>query len=162
MLICKLKKQINNMITNAQKLSAVLTTWINPVVQQFAAGRMSTLPFVQLIENRVKASGWVSPAWSLASEISPLLNNVSSALVQPMLQRYISQVPDANLPNMAHSIVDEAIRQGQLSIMEGKVVFEKEDLEELKQLLNYNLPLTAEDEYEVITEPRAEDSAQPT
>ena len=148
------------MITNAQKLSAVLTTWINPVVQQFAAGRMSTLPFVQLIENRVKSSGWVSPAWSLASELSPLLNNVSSSLVQPMLQRYISQVPDANLPKMAHSIVDEAIKQGQLSIMEGKVVFEKEDLEELKQLLNYNLPLTAEDDYEVITEPRAEDSAQ--
>lgn len=148
------------MITNAHKLSAVLTTWINPVVQQFAAGRMYTLPFVQLIENKVKSSGWVSPAWSLASEISPLLNNVSSALVQPMLQRYISQVPDANLPKMAHSIVDEAIRQGQLSIMEGKIVFEKEDLEELKQLLNYNLPLTADDEYDVITEPRAEDSAQ--
>ena len=103
------------MINNAYKLSAVLTTWINPVVQQFAAGRMSTLPFVQLIENRVKASGWVSPAWSLASEISPLLNNVSSALVQPMLQRYISQVPDANLPKMAHSIVEEAIKQGYLS-----------------------------------------------
>lgn len=150
------------MITNAHKLSAVLTTWINPVVQQFAAGRMSTLPFVQLIENKVKSSGWVSPAWSLASEISPILNNVSSALVHPMLQRYISQVPDANLPKMAHSIVDEAIRQGQLSIMEGKIVFEKEDLEELKQLLSYNLPLTAEDDYEVITEPRAEDSAQPT
>lgn len=148
------------MITNAQKLSAVLTTWINPVVQQFAAGRMSTLPFVQLIENRVKSSGWVSPAWSLASELSPLLNNVSSALVQPMLQRYISQVPDANLPKMAHRIVDEAIKQGSLSLMEGKVALEKEDLEELKQLLNYNLPLTAEDDYEVITEPRAEDSAQ--
>lgn len=148
------------MITNAQKLSAVLTTWINPVVQQFSAGRMSTLPFVQLIENKVKSSGWVSPAWSLASEISPILNNVSSSLIQPMLQRYISQVPDANLPKMAHSIVDEAIRQGQFSIMEGKIVFEKEDLEELKQLLNYNLPLTAEDDYEVITEPRAEDSAQ--
>lgn len=148
------------MITNAQKLSAVLTTWINPVVQQFAAGRMSTLPFVQLIENKVKASGWVSPAWSLASEISPLLNNVSSALVQPLLQRYISSVPDEQLPKMAHRIVDEAIKQGSLSLMEGRVVFEKEDLEELKQLLNYNLPLSQEEEYEVITEPRAEDSAQ--
>lgn len=148
------------MITNAQKLSAVLTTWINPVVQQFAAGRMSTLPFVQLIENRVKSSGWVSPAWSLASEISPLLNNVSGALVQPLLQRYISSVPDEQLPKMAHSIVDEAIKQGSLSLMEGRVVLEKEDLEELKQLLNYNLPLCQEEEYEVITEPRAEDSAQ--
>lgn len=148
------------MINNAYKLSAVLTQWINPVVQQFAAGRMASLPFVQLIENKVKSSGWVSPAWSLASEISPLLNNVSGALVQPLLQRYISSVPDEQLPKMAHSIVDEAIKQGSLSLMEGRVVFEKEDLEELKQLLNYNLPLSQEDEYEVITEPRAEDSAQ--
>lgn len=148
------------MITNAHKLSAVLTTWINPVVRQFASGKLSSLPFVQLIETKVKSSGWVSPAWSLTSELSPMLNNASSAIVQPMIQRYISQVPDTQLPKMAHSIVDEAIKQGQLSIMEGKVVFEKEDLEELKQLLNYNLPLTAEDEYEVITEPRAEDSAQ--
>lgn len=148
------------MINNAYKLSAVLTQWINPVVQQFAAGRMASLPFVQLIENKVKSSGWVSPAWSLASEISPLLNNVSGALVQPLLQRYISSVPDEQLPKMAHRIVDEAIKQGSLSLMEGRVVFEKEDLEELKQLLNYNLPLSQEEEYEVITEPRAEDSAQ--
>lgn len=148
------------MINNAYKLSAVLTQWINPVVQQFAAGRMASLPFVQLIENKVKSSGWVSPAWSLASEISPLLNNVSGALVQPLLQRYISSVPDEQLPKMAHSIVDEAIKQGSLSLMEGRVVLEKEDLEELKQLLNYNLPLSQEEEYEVITEPRAEDSAQ--
>lgn len=148
------------MINNAYKLSAVLTQWINPVVQQFAAGRMASLPFVQLIENKVKSSGWVSPAWSLASEISPLLNNVSGALVQPLLQRYISSIPDEQLPKMAHSIVDEAIKQGSLSLMEGRVVLEKEDLEELKQLLNYNLPLSQEEEYEVITEPRAEDSAQ--
>ena len=148
------------MINNAYKLSAVLTQWINPVVQQFAAGRMASLPFVQLIENKVKSSGWVSPAWSLASEISPLLNNVSGALVQPLLQRYISSVPDEQLPKMAHRIVDEAIKQGSLSLMEGRAVFEKEDLEELKQLLNYNLPLSQEEEYEVITEPRAEDSAQ--
>lgn len=149
-----------DMINNAYKLSAVLTQWINPVVQQFAAGRMASLPFVQLIENKVKSSGWVSPAWSLASEISPLLNNVSGALVQPLLQRYISSVPDEQLPKMAHRIVDEAIKQGSLSLMEGRVVFEKEDLEELKQLLNYNLPISQEEEYEVITEPRAEDSAQ--
>ena len=148
------------MINNAYKLSAVLTQWINPVVQQFAAGRMASLPFVQLIENKVKSSGWVSPAWSLASEIYPLLNNISGALVQPLLQRYISSVPDEQLPKMAHRIVDEAIKQGSLSLMEGRVVFEKEDLEELKQLLNYNLPLSQEEDYEVITEPRAEDSAQ--
>ena len=139
------------MINNAYKLSAVLTQWINPVIQQFAAGRMASLPFVQLIENKVKSSGWVSPAWSLASEISPLLNNVSGALVQPLLQRYISSVPDEQLPKMAHRIVDEAIKQGSLSLMEGRVVFEKEDLEELKNYLNWNLPLGESPAYEVKT-----------
>ena len=148
------------MITNAYKLSAVIATWVNPVVQQFMTGKMSFLPFVQLIENKVKASGWVSPAWSLSAELAPLMNNISSSIIQPIVQRYIASVPDEQLPKMAHSIVDEAIKQGSLSLMEGKVVLEKEDLEELKQLLNYNLPLCQEEEYEVITEPRAEDSAQ--
>jgi hypothetical protein len=42
---------------------------------------------------------------------------------------------------MAHDIVDGAIKNGSLSLFEGKIEFEKDDLVELKTLLKYNLPI---------------------
>lgn len=150
------------MINNAQKLSAVLTHWIKPVVGHLASGQIPAIPFLGLLENKVRSSGWVNPSWSLASELAPVINNASGAILQPLIYRYVSQFPDESLPNIAHSIVDEAIRQGSVSLLEGRLLFEKEDLEELKRLLTYNLPLTEECVYHVITEPHAEESAQPT
>ena len=42
---------------------------------------------------------------------------------------------------------------GGLSLFEGKIEFEKEDLEELKSLLRYNLPIQdVPNSYEVLTE----------
>lgn len=143
LLFCK------DMITNAYKLSMVLTRWIQPVLNQLASNRMSMLPFVSSIENKVRSIGWVSPSWSLAQELSPILNNISGSLVQPFLQRYVSNVPDESIPKMAHNIVDEAIKNGGLSLFEGSVTFELDDLKELKKLLDYNLPYRREEEFEV-------------
>lgn len=137
------------MITNSYILSAVLVKWLNPAIQQFTSCKMSSLPFIRSIETKMKSTGWVSPSWSLASELSPLMNNVSSSVVQPLIQRFIARFPDEAIPKMAHSIVDDAIKNGGLSIFEGKVTFELEDLKELKEYLNYNLPLSSEEEYVV-------------
>ena len=50
-------------------------------------------------------------------------------------------------------IMDDAIKNGGLSLFEGKIEFEKEDLEELKSLLRYNLPIQdVPNSYEVLTE----------
>ena len=35
--------------------------------------------------------------------------------------------------------------------MEGNIVFEREDMEELAKLLRYNLPMNEKEEYNVIT-----------
>ena len=55
-----------------------------------------------------------------------------------------------------------AIKNGGLSLFEGKVEFEPEDLEELKTLLKYNLPIKeATSSYSVLTEeptPQGEDA----
>lgn len=137
--------------TNSQILSAVLNKWMQPVVRQLAESKMQSFSFVQAIENKVRSTGWVSPNWSLTRELSPMLEPLTNSLVQPMLNKYLSNVPDEAIPAMAHGIVDKAISDGKLELMEGKLIFDREDLEELKKLLNYNLPLQDKEDYVVKT-----------
>lgn len=137
--------------TNSQILSAVLNKWLQPVVLQLSQAKMSTFPFVQAIENKVKSSGFVSPNWSLTHELAPMIEPITNSIVQPMLNKYISNIPDEAIPAMAHSIIDKAMANGKLELMEGKLIFDKEDLSELKHLLDYNLPLSQTDGYKVKT-----------
>lgn len=137
--------------TNSQILSAVLNKWLQPVVIQLSQAKMQSFSFVQAIENKVRSTGWVSPNWNLTRELAPIIEPITNSIVQPMLNKYLSNVPDEAIPAMAHGIIDKAMADGQLELMEGKFVFEKEDLQELKNLLNYNLPLPQENGYVVKT-----------
>lgn len=139
------------MMNNRTILAAVLSKWAQPAIAQMTSGRLDTLPFLAAISNKVRSTGWVSPQWSLGKELSPLLGNAVNSLVEPLIASYLQNIPDEAIPNMAHSIVDEAIKQGELSLFEGNVIFEKEDLEELKNYLDYNLPLAASSQYVVKT-----------
>lgn len=146
--------------TNSQILAAVLNRWLQPVVLQFSQAKMSAFPAVQTIENKVKSMGFVSPDWSLTKELSPMIEPITNSIVQPMLNRYLMNVPDEAIPSMAHGIVDKALANGKLELMEGKLIFEKEDLEELKKLLNYNLPLKDTGGYSVKTSPADTNAAE--
>lgn len=150
------------MYSNAQKLAAVLNKWAQPAIQELIGGNLSRMPFLASIETKIKSTGWVSPMWSIAKEISPVLDGVSSSLIEPFIAKYISGIPDESIPQLAHNVVDDAIKNGGLSLFEGKVEFEPEDLEELKTLLNYNLPIQeSAASYSVLTEeptPQGEDA----
>lgn len=136
---------------NAKILSAVVNKWAQPAIQQLTSGRLDNLPLFATISNKIRSTGWVSPQWSLGRELSPLLGDAMGSIVEPMLHRYLQGIPDEALPKMAHGIVDNAIRQGGLSLMDGNVIFDLEDLRELKKLLEWNLPLASEEVYNVIT-----------
>lgn len=140
------------MYTNRQILAAVLNKWLQPALQQMASTKLMQLPFLANIEAKVRSTGWVSPMWSLANEVAPLLGGVTTQLVEPMINQYLQGIPDQAIPQMAHQLVDNAIKQGQLSLFEGNVVFELCDLEELQKLLKYNLPIKEEECYQVKTE----------
>lgn len=137
--------------TNSQILSAVLNKWLQPVVLQLSQAKMSSFPFVQALENKMKSTGWVSPNWSLTQELAPMIEPITNSIVQPMLSKYLSTVPDEAIPSMAHGIIDKALSNGKLELMEGKLIFDKDDLTELKNLLDYNLPLKQTETYNVIT-----------
>lgn len=137
------------MYTNRQILAAVLNKWLQPALQQMASTKLMQLPFLSNIEAKVKSTGWVSPMWSMANEVAPLLGGVTTQLVEPMISQYLQGIPDQAIPKMAHQLVENAIKQGQLSLFEGNVVFELCDLEELQKLLKYNLPIKEEECYKV-------------
>lgn len=138
--------------TNREILAAVLTKWAQPAIQSIASTKLSQLPMMANIESKLRSTGWVSPMWKLGDELSPLLGGVGGKIIEPMLAGYLSNIPDEALPELAHSIVDNAIKNGGLSLMEDNVVFEREDLEELKMLLKHNLPIEAKPRYEVVSE----------
>ena len=141
------------MYSNAQKLAAVLNKWAQPAIQGLLGTRLGPLPFIANIDAKLRSTGWVSPMWSISKEISPLLDGLSSSLVEPMLARYLQGIPDEAIPELAHKVVEDAIRNGGLSLFEGKVEFETDDLEELRTLLRYNLPVPEKTgSYEVLTE----------
>ena len=137
------------MWSNRQILAAVLNKWLQPALQQMASTKLMQLPFLANIEAKVKSTGWVSPMWSMANEVAPLLGGVTTQLVEPMISQYLQGIPDEAIPKMAHQLVENAMKQGQLSLFEGNVVFELCDLEELHKLLKYNLPIKEEECYKV-------------
>lgn len=139
------------MATNRQILAAVLVKWAQPAIEQFATSKLSMLPFFEIANNKVRSTGFVSPAWTLERELMPMADGLVKALAEPALAKMLDGVPDSLIPQMAHGIVDSAIENGQLSLFEGKVVFEREDLEELKRYLNYNLPVEVQEQYKVLT-----------
>ena len=137
--------------TNAQILAAVLTKWGQPAIEQLTSGRLDNLPWMQSISNKLRSTGWVSPSWSLGKELSPVLGSMMDVIVTPMIERYLAGVPDEAIPSISHRFVDAAIANGCLSLFDGNVTFDAEDLEELKHYLDWNMPMDASPVYEVKT-----------
>lgn len=135
--------------SNREILSAVLAKWGQPAIESIAGGKLMQLPFLANLEAKIKATGWVSPMWSMSKELAPLMGGISSQVITPLLANYLKDIPDEAIPRMAHSIVENAIKNGGISLMEGNVVFEEEDMVELQKLLRYNLPVTESEEYQV-------------
>lgn len=133
--------------TNSQILSAVLSKFLQPLVQLYGGGWLSSLPAVKMLENKVKSIGIVSSNWSLTKEAAPLIEGVSGSVITPLLNRQISKLDDAQVPVIAHSIVDSALKNGRLELFEGVVEIDESDLKELKRLLDINLPLAKVDTY---------------
>lgn len=140
------------MVTNAKILGAVLNKWAQPLIGTFLSSHIQSVPFVQGIQNKIRSLGWTSPNWSIMNEISPLMESVTGNLVAPMIEKYLQGIDDSSIPKMVHSIVDDAIKNGELSLFEGKITFEQADLRQLKHLLNLNLPYKPEDDVIIKTE----------
>ena len=141
------------MFSNRQKLAAVLAKWGQPAIQGLISSKINSLPLIGNLEAKIKSTGFVSPMYSLGGDLSKLvMGGISAPLIEPFLNKALANVPDDMIPVIAHSFVENAIKNGSMVIFEGNIELEREDLEELQKLLRYNLPINPMDNYQVLTE----------
>lgn len=134
---------------NSQILAAVVSEWARPAISQIAASNLMRLPMLQSLQATIGSLGIVSGNYALQKDIEPLIQPVVNSLVTPMLAKYFGQIPEESIPQMAHDVVDKLRYNGPLAILEGMVTFDEEDLDELADLLQKNLPVEQSEGYQV-------------
>ena len=107
------------------------------------------LPMLQSLQATIGSLGLVSGDYALQKDIEPLIQPVVNSLVTPMLTKFFGQMPEESIPQLAHDIVDKVRYNGPLSILEGLITFDEEDLDELADLLQKNLPVEQVEGYQV-------------
>lgn len=134
---------------NSQILAAVVSEWARPAISQIAASNLMRLPVLQSLQATIGGMGLVSGNYSLQADVEPMIQPVVNALVTPMLSKYFAGIPEESIPQMAHDVVDKLRYHGPLSILEGMITFDEEDLDELADLLQKNLPVENVQGYQV-------------
>ena len=136
--------------SNAQKLAAVVSFWARPALTQLATSRLSSLPMMQSLQQSIVASGLVSQAYNISADLMPIMAPVINNLLQPYLEKQLAQLPDESIPALARDVLAEAERKGSMSILDGFLTLEAQDIQELRQLVEKNLPMADRQGYEVI------------
>lgn len=136
--------------SNAQKLAAVVSFWARPALTQLATSRLSSLPMMQSLQQSIVASGLVSQAYNISADLMPIMAPVINNLLQPYLEKQLAQLPDESIPALARDVLAEAEKKGSMSIMDGFLTLEAQDIQELRQLVEKNLPMADRQGYEVI------------
>ena len=134
---------------NSQILAAVVSEWARPAISQIAAGNLMRLPMLQSMQATISSLGIVSGSYALQKDIEPLIQPIVNSLITPMLARYFGQIPEESIPQMAHDIVEKMRNNGPVSVLEGMVTFDEEDITELSDLLDKNLPVGQTPGYQV-------------
>ena len=134
---------------NSQILAAVVSEWARPAISQIAAGNLMRLPMLQSLQATISSLGIVSGSYALQKDIEPLIQPIVNSLITPMLARYFGQIPEESIPQMAHDIVEKMRNNGPVSVLEGMVTFDEEDITELSDLLDKNLPVGRTPGYQV-------------
>ena len=134
---------------NSQILAAVVSEWARPAISQIAAGNLMRLPMLQSLQATISSLGIVSGSYALQKDIEPLIQPIVNWLITPMLSRYVGQIPEESIPQMAHDIVEKMRNNGPVSVLEGMVTFDEEDITELSDLLDKNLPVGQTPGYQV-------------
>lgn len=127
-----------------------MSFWARPALTQLATSRLSSLPMMQSLQQSIVASGLVSQAYNITADMLPIMAPVINNLLQPYLERQLAQLPDESIPALARDVLAEAEKKGSMSIMDGFLTLEAQDIQELRQLVEKNLPMADRQGYEVI------------
>lgn len=136
--------------SNSQKLAAVLSDWARPAISQIASNKIAGMPFMKSVQTAMQSFGLVSDEYNIVSDIDPFVQPVINSILTPMMARYIGNLPDEAIPDAANAIVGKMKEQGSVKLLDGLIVLEEGDIEELESLLHKNLPVKETDSYQVI------------
>lgn len=127
------------MATNAQIMAAIVNKVAQPIVMMYMNELLGANGFVQMLENKVKSMGIVSPQWRIINELAPFGEVISGAMVVPFLTSLMQGV-DEQLPMLARDFIRKAKEQGSISLLEGKIILDKHDIAEMERLIENYLP----------------------
>lgn len=128
------------MATNAQIMAAIVNKVAQPIVMAYMNELLGANGFVQMLENKVKNMGIVSPQWKIINELAPFGEVISGAMVVPFLSQLMDGVEE-QIPMLARDFIKTAREQGQISLLEGKILLDKHDIDLMERLIESNLPL---------------------
>lgn len=128
------------MATNAQIMASIVNKVAQPIVMMYMNELLVTNAVVQMLENKVKSMGIVSPQWKIINELAPFGEVISGAMVVPFLSQLMDGVEE-QIPMLARDFIKTAREQGQISLLEGKILLDKHDIDLMERLIESNLPL---------------------
>lgn len=143
------------MFTNAEKLTAVIVTWVKPMIDEVVVKGLGNFQPVQAANEWVKKYFPVAANYSIVNDLSFLAVPAAEMAIEPMVRNGIAKVglSDQDIPAYAAKIVNATIEQaeksGSVSLF-NTVEIEKSDLEKLRYLLQKNLPAEEFAKYEVV------------
>ena len=143
------------MYKNSEILTAVIVTWVKPMLDTVIADRMGRFQPVVAANEWVKKYFPVASNYSIVNDLSFLAVPAAEIIVEPLVKNGIAKlgIDDADIPAYASKLVGSAIQEadqkGCISLF-NTIEIEKSDLEKLRYLLERNLPVQAVERYEVI------------
>ena len=142
--------------SNLEKFTAVIVEWLRPMANAIISGQLGNSQPVAAANEWVKKYFPVASDYSIVNDLMFLATPALSVMVEPAIQNAVSRLglDDERIPSyamqMTESLIAEAENKGKVTLF-NTLEFEKGDFENLRNLLNKNLPVVITERYQVKT-----------
>ena len=130
------------MKTNKEIASEILAEWMTPYYQSLIdMGLLNNSAIITRIDNKIKKTGWVDNNYSILVDLHPYMDYSAGVIIKGMFYEVMEEIPDDMIPDLMHSIMRSAYEKGTLSLLGGRLKFNREQLEQLKVIMKKHMPL---------------------
>lgn len=134
--------KIVEMKTNKEIASEILSEWMTPYYPSLVEmGLLSNSEIITRINDKIRKTGWVDDNYSILADLTPYMDHSAEAILKGMFYEVMEEIPDDMIPDLMHSIVRSAYEKGNLSLLGGRLKFNREQLESLKGIMKKHMPL---------------------
>ena len=135
-------QKLSSMKTNKEIASEILAEWMTPHYQSLIdMGILNNSDIITRIDNKIKKTGWVDNNYSILEDLHPYMDYSAGVIIKGMFYEVMEEIPDDMIPDLMHSIVRSAYEKGCLSLLGGRLKFNRDQLEHLKVIMKKHMPL---------------------